>query len=293
MALTTSKDAAFLSPLQAYIRAHCMEYFAAPNPNCPVAATNQGTKKRKSGNNKKKSNKAPSVLSGGYIAPGRRAPVVEGRIGVRCVFCKDAKSRASSSTSFPSQLGSIYSSVTMIQCRHLPNCREIPSVVRKELARLKREGNTPSPIPGGSGAPRQQYWVESALEAGLINSDEGVKANFSSKEEGPRGKEKKGDAEVEECTTNADFADAAQAMTNDVEMEKACQAIIKLHTPKPHRPNVISPVETVAILGVNGSDLVSLDDKELVPSFLFLALAQVRQSLRCIALLYPYLFQAV
>ncbi len=166
-------------------------------------------------------------------------------------------------------------------------------MVRKELARLKREGNTPSPIPGGSGAPRQQYWVESALEAGLINSDEGVKANFSSKEEGPRGKEKKGDAEVEECTTNADFADAAQAMTNDVEMEKACQAIIKLHTPKPHRPNVISPVETVAILGVNGSDLVSLDDKELVPSFLFLALAQVRQSLRCIALLYPYLFQAV
>mmetsp|Transcript_45334 Transcript_45334/g.95111 ORF Transcript_45334/g.95111 Transcript_45334/m.95111 type:complete len:172 (-) Transcript_45334:812-1327(-) len=51
-----SRDGQYLSPLQCYIRQHCAEFFAATKSN---AATK-----------------------------GRQTPVAEGRVGVRCVFCK-------------------------------------------------------------------------------------------------------------------------------------------------------------------------------------------------------------
>lgn len=56
MPLADSRDDRYLSPLQCYIRKHCVEYFAA-------TASNAGTK-------------------------GRQTPISEGRVGVRCVFCK-------------------------------------------------------------------------------------------------------------------------------------------------------------------------------------------------------------
>ena len=54
--IADSSDGQYLSPLQCYVRKHCAEYFAA-------TASNTATK-------------------------GRQTPVSEGRIGVRCAFCK-------------------------------------------------------------------------------------------------------------------------------------------------------------------------------------------------------------
>lgn len=51
-----SRDDQFLSPLQVYLRRHCTEYFSATAENA--------------------------------FARGRQSPVEEGRVGVRCVFCK-------------------------------------------------------------------------------------------------------------------------------------------------------------------------------------------------------------
>lgn len=45
------------------------------------------------------------------------------------------------SAAYPNKIDKICSSVVMIQCRHFPNCQEIPDSVRDQLAALKRAGN--------------------------------------------------------------------------------------------------------------------------------------------------------
>jgi hypothetical protein len=86
MPLASPKDADFLSPLQIYIRQHCVEYFEA------TELEDESKQQR-----------------------GRRSPIVFGRVGIRCVFCKHSpdNERASQSTAFPSNLEKIYSSVVV------------------------------------------------------------------------------------------------------------------------------------------------------------------------------------
>jgi hypothetical protein len=110
MSLFTPRDSDFLSPLQCYIRKN-IEFFAA------------------------------DANGSGYVAKGRQTPITSGRVGIRCLYCKHATKRATQSTSFPKQIDKIYSAVSMIQCRHFPNCAHIPKEVRDKLARLKKLGN--------------------------------------------------------------------------------------------------------------------------------------------------------
>ena len=68
------------------------------------------------------------------------------------MFCKHLpkEERASQAVSYPNKISSIQSAVVMIQCRHHPNCTEVPTSVRKELNRLKRSGTAST-----SGVKRQ------------------------------------------------------------------------------------------------------------------------------------------
>lgn len=92
MPLASPKDADFLSPLQIYIRQHCVEYFEA------TELEDESKQQR-----------------------GRRSPIVFGRVGIRCVFCKHSpdNERASQSTAFPSNLEKIYSSVVVSVSIHM------------------------------------------------------------------------------------------------------------------------------------------------------------------------------
>jgi hypothetical protein len=91
--LSSPEDADYLSPLQCYIRAHCVEYFEATE--------SEGVDSKSPSKNQQQR--------------GRRTPIVVGRVGIRCVFCKDYpfNERASQSTAFPSNLDKIYSSVVV------------------------------------------------------------------------------------------------------------------------------------------------------------------------------------
>lgn len=97
--LSSPDDADYLSPVQCYIRAHCVEYFEATE--------SEGAD--------------PKSQSKNQQQRGRRTPIVVGRVGIRCVFCKDCPfhERASQSTAFPSNLDKIYSSVVVsASCAH-------------------------------------------------------------------------------------------------------------------------------------------------------------------------------
>ena len=87
--LSTSTDPQNLPNLQCYIRSTCVEYFAY-NP-----ATDGGSPQR-----------------------GRRSKIEEGRVGIRCVFCKDLsyENRWNQSVAFPNGLDKIYSAVVVSCC---------------------------------------------------------------------------------------------------------------------------------------------------------------------------------
>ena len=139
-------DSQYLSPLHCFLRQACVEYFAA--------ASNDITSK------------------------GRQTPVVEGRVGVRCVFCKNTPrhQQASQATSFPNKISSIYSSVVMLQCRHFPACRDMPASVREHLVKLKKLGNAASNgVTAGAASKRQQYWGDSARSMGFVDTNGGIR----------------------------------------------------------------------------------------------------------------------
>lgn len=89
--LSSPDDEEFLSPVQCYIRSHCVEYFEATEAEGADSASKHQQQR------------------------GRRSPIVVGRVGIRCVFCKNCpfNERASQSTAFPSNLDKIYSSVVV------------------------------------------------------------------------------------------------------------------------------------------------------------------------------------
>lgn len=59
----------------------------------------------------------------------------------------------------------------MIQCRHFPNCREIPREIRQQLVALKKSGCTVT----HSGSRRKQYWSDSARDMGFVDTDGGIR----------------------------------------------------------------------------------------------------------------------
>jgi hypothetical protein len=252
-AIADAHDERYLSPLQCYIRKTCLEYFAATVTN----ATNKG----------------------------RQTMVSEGRVGVRCSFCKltprdQQAAQASEFTriflcsisciscshfesflpcnlpsyapaSFPNQIASIYSSVVMLQCRHFPYCREMPDSVREHLEALRRAGNvTPNPC----GTKRRDFWSDSARSMGFIDTDAGVQFV-------PR--------VVENIPSDTSFhsEDVVSPSTNDIEVFPESNQV-ELTT----RLNFVSPFEPIA----SSSDPITfIEDRDLVPDYVFLALAQL------------------
>ena len=164
--------------------------------------------------------------------------------------------------SFPNQISSIYSSVVMLQCRHFPNCREMPDSVREHLEALKKAGNA---TPNSCGTKRRDFWSDSALSMGFVDTDAGVQYvprvadNLSSE------------------MSSHDFEEVACPSTNEIDFSPESNAV---GLP---RLNFVSPCEHIAASRdfitfeqfVSGSTLVTLEDRDLVPDYVFLSLAQL------------------
>ncbi|KAL7465954.1 hypothetical protein ACHAXS_006264 [Conticribra weissflogii] len=279
--LACPEDTEFLSPLQCYIRSQLTEYFAADSQDFPAAKKksrkNKALSKPGVGNDVQfNSEKGDAV----FVTPGRRTPVCAGRVGVRCVFCKHLQpgDRAPQAISFPSQISGIYSSVVMLQCRHFPYCQEMPEEVREEIARLKKAGNHNSSHSTGEG--RQQYWERSAREAGFIDTESGIRFK---EEPRPRKSVVKDEAQTNPTNKNATGGDtlmfefvkksATPAITAEVSSTPAKPKVV---TPSDNEPVITLPRSIKYDLLIQGSHLVSIQDKDLVPGYIFLALAQMK-----------------
>jgi len=242
MSLAHPDDMYWLSDLQCYVRSFCTEFFSATEADVTGVPTSHG-----------RSLKKPTSGPG---SGGRRGPITLGRVGIRCVFCREAhpSTRASQATSFPSQISGIYGAVVMMQCRHFPHCKYMPNHVREKIAGLKRGGNSaPTHMvhmdrashSGGTNG-RQQYWADSARQLGLIDTDRGVR--FKSEQ--------------------------LQLPSPSIVPKPHVSPDLAPSSSSPSMPSIALPTSIDHL--VQQSNLVHLDDKDLVPDYLFLAMAQMK-----------------
>ena len=91
--------------------------------------------------------------------------VVYGQVGIRCRYCAHLphNDRASRSSSFPSSIGRIYQSLTMMIRDHFILCLGLPEASKSRFLELKArttQGATDS----------KRYWIESATRLGMVDT---------------------------------------------------------------------------------------------------------------------------
>jgi hypothetical protein len=97
-----------------------------------------------------------------------------GQVGIRCVFCQafDPKERAERAVCYPSSVSRIYQTVADMQRFHFEACESIPTKMKLIYRALK------TTRPRGMGSP-QQYWIQSAYDLGLVDSEKGIRYDAS------------------------------------------------------------------------------------------------------------------
>ena len=147
---------------------------------------------------------------------GRRSKVTAGRVGIRCVFCRDGLNKVVQSTSFPNKIANIYSAIIMMQCRHFPLCPFMPPDVRSRLEAIKNGAPMAMPpmsITDGTSVTAEEDAQEA--ESSSIVNVEG--ANVDEDEE---------DADKTESSGDDDDAGAVTGPDVTAMIEKAQQANI-------------------------------------------------------------------
>ena len=137
-------DTASLSDRQCYVRQHFVQVFTATDNEVSMRHT-----------------KGAQRLS-------------IGQVGIRCVFCQhlDHKERAERAVCYPSSVSRIYQTVADMQRFHFEACSSIPTKMKLAYRTLK------TTRPRGMGSP-QQYWIESAYDLGLVDTDKGIRYDAS------------------------------------------------------------------------------------------------------------------
>jgi hypothetical protein len=116
-------------------------------------------------------------------APGRKTRVVFGQVGIRCIHCAKlpVKQRVKRAVCYPPSVGGIYHSVSNMKFDHFGLCRALPPQAREEFTTLKSScsrrgtaGNNSS-RGGGSASSTAQYYNESAIRKGLVDSNAGIR----------------------------------------------------------------------------------------------------------------------
>ena len=93
---------------------------------------------------------------------------LSGRVGLRCVFCGEARKRKTSSSDgeapmavfYPKSISELYRLVTSWQRVHLRKCKNLPPSVRETYMGLKETDKTRG---------KTHYWITSAHKIGLID----------------------------------------------------------------------------------------------------------------------------
>jgi hypothetical protein len=144
VSLSLRGDDDALSPLHCFMRRYCVEAFSA----------------------------SPDDVSTPRYGQSHGVKVVVGQIAIRCLYCKNRPvgKRPERAVCYPSSLKNIYHSIETWQRRHSLVCGDIPSWVRKSIMELMESSKSRA---GG----RRQYWEDSAMRLGMVDTPHGVRFN--------------------------------------------------------------------------------------------------------------------
>ena len=136
----SAKDVEFLSDRQCYVRSNFVELFTATKVDVSVRHS-RGAQR-----------------------------LHEGQIGIRCIYCVNVpqRERTERAVCYPSSISRIYQTVADMCRFHFKTCPAIPDIIQQEYS------NTKTTRPRGVGSP-QAYWIDSARDLGLIDSDKGIR----------------------------------------------------------------------------------------------------------------------
>jgi len=142
VSLSLPEDDDVLSPLHCFMRRYCVEAFSA----------------------------SPEDVATPRYGKSHGVKVVAGQIGIRCLYCKHRPihSRPERAVCYPSSLKNIYHSIETWQRRHSLVCKDITPWVRRSIVELM--GSSKSRAGG-----RRQYWEESAMRLGMVDTPYGVR----------------------------------------------------------------------------------------------------------------------
>lgn len=147
--LASPMDQGHLNPLHCFVRRH-VEVFAADKNDIA----------------------APS--------PGRKHRVILGQVGIRCVHCASLppKERVKRAVCYPPSVNGIYHSVSNMKFDHFGICRGLLNQDRDDFTALRKLSGRRGAAQGASkGAANStaQYYHDSALLLGLVDTDEGIR----------------------------------------------------------------------------------------------------------------------
>jgi hypothetical protein len=147
--LASPMDQGYLNPLHCFVRRH-VEVFAADKDDIA----------------------APS--------PGRKHRVILGQVGIRCVHCASLspKQRVKRAVCYPPSVNGIYHSVSNMKFDHFGICRGLLNGDRDDFTALRKLSGRRGAAQGASkGAANStaQYYHDSALRLGLVDTDEGIR----------------------------------------------------------------------------------------------------------------------
>jgi hypothetical protein len=162
-------DAEWLSELNCFIRATCLEAFSATEED--VAQTSKR----------------------GRIAPHQ--------VGIRCRFCahRPLKERSVAAVSYPTTVAGIYESIKRWQRVHLQLCGDAPHQVKSKLIQL---ASTNVWIP-----TTRQYWTDSAKALGMVDTEDGIR--FASNPRGQPDTSMIAPSQVSEPAASGEFDEAS------------------------------------------------------------------------------------
>jgi hypothetical protein len=160
-------DAEWLSELNCFIRATCLEAFSASEED--VARTS------------------------------KRGRIALHQVGIRCRFCahRPLNERAVAAVSYPTSVAGIYESIKRWQRVHLQLCGDAPMQVKSKLVQL---ASTNVWIP-----TTRQYWADSAKALGMVDTEDGIR--FASNPRGQPDTSKIGPSQVLDTAGSRDCED--------------------------------------------------------------------------------------
>jgi len=104
-------------------------------------------------------------------APGRKRPVVEGQVGLRCIHCRAAlhqSDKVKRAVCFPSSIKRIYRTVIDMKLDHFKACRFVPIELKMKLEELKATN-------ARSTGTTMQYFVQAAKRMGMQDGTHGIR----------------------------------------------------------------------------------------------------------------------